>query len=164
MTTTGKVSYGSPVTLTMTLVSLASDANLLAGRESATLDNSSALAMDYILGGKVTTGTTPTTAKQIEVWVAGSYDGTTYSGGATGADANLTFASEKTSLKLLTVLPTDATSNHTYEWGPFCVAQAFGGMVPQKWNVFIVHNTGVNLNSTGGNHEVKCTPINFTST
>lgn len=164
MATTLTPSYGGAGTLTITLASLATDANLLAGRASTAIDNSSDAAVDSLVGGKVTTGTTPTTAKQIEVWAYGSYDGTTYSGGVTGTDANITFASEKTLLKLLTVIPTDATSDHTYEWGPFSLAQAFGGTMPKKWGIYVVHNTAVNLNSTGGNHEVKYTPVKYLST
>jgi hypothetical protein len=161
---TATPSYGSVGTLTMTLASLASDTNLLAGRESTAVDNTSDLAIDSIVGGFVSTGTTPTASKQIEIWAYGSYDGTTYSGGCTGSDANLTFASEKTSLRLLAILPTDNTSNHKYEWGPFSIAAAFGGTMPRKWGIYIVHNTAVALNATGSNHEVKYTPVKYVST
>lgn len=159
---TATPTFGSVTTHTITLASLASDTNLVAGRAGTAIDNVSEDAVDAMVGGIVTTGTTPTTARQIEAWVYGSYDGTTYSGAATGTDANLT-PSEKTLLKLLTVIPTVATSNKAYQWGPFSVAQAFGGTMPRKWGVFFVHNTGVNLNSTGGNHEVKHTPIKYDS-
>lgn len=147
----------------MTLASLASDSSLVAGRESTSVDNTSDLAVDAIVGGKVTTGTTPTTNKQIEVWAIGSYDGTSYSGGATGSDANLT-PQAKTLFALLTIIPTTGTSNQLYTWGPFSVARAFGGTMPKKWGIYIVHNTAVNLNATGGNHEVKYTPVKYSST
>lgn len=164
MTTTAKPLYNTAAALTMTLASLASDANLAAGRESTAIDNSTDLAIDSTVGGKITTGTTPTASKQIQVWLIGSYDGTSYSGGASGTDANLTpQASDTVLLKLLTVIPTNATSNQTYTWGPFSVAQAFGGVMPKKWSVFIVHNTGVALNATAGNHEVKYIPVQYQS-
>jgi hypothetical protein len=161
--TTATPSYGASAALTMTLASLATDSSLIAGQESTAIDNTSDLAVDSLVGGKVTTGTSPTAAKQIEVWAIGSYDGTTYSGGATGSNATFSPTGEKTLLKLLTIIPTDATSNHSYAWGPFSVAQAFGGTMPKKWSIFIVHNTGVNLNATAGNHEVKYTPIKYAS-
>lgn len=163
--TTATMLYGSPTTHTITLASLASDTNLIAGRQGTVINNGSAGedAIDAMLGGKVTTGTTPTTARQIEVWCFGTYDGTTYSAGAGASDANFSPTGEKTLMKLVTMIPTDATSNHTYEWGPFSVAGVFGGVMPEKWGVFIVHNTGVALNATGGNHEVKHTPIKFES-
>ena len=56
-------------------------------------------------------------------------------------------------------LPTYGTSNHTYEWA----AMLTFPIPPQKWGIFIVHNTGVALNATGGNHEVKHTPVKFVS-
>ena len=153
----------SVVTHTITLASLASDTSLLAGREGTAIDNNTTDdAIDALVGGFTTTGTSPTASRQIEIWLYGSYDGTSYSGGATGSDANLS-PQEKTLLKLLQVIPTSSTSNQKYTWGPHSVAQAFGGTMPRKWGVYEVHNTGVNLNSTAGNHEVKHTPVKYES-
>ncbi len=161
MSATASKLDGTVTTDTITLAGLASDTNLVAGREGTAVNHTSA-EIDSIVGGKVTTGTTPTTARQIEVWAYGSYDGTSYSGGATGSDANLT-PQEKSLLRLLTIIPTVGTSDKTYTWGPFSMAQAFGGTLPRKTGVFIVHNTGTALNATGGNHEVKRTPVNYVS-
>ena len=55
-----KLAYGTASDVTITLASLATDANLLTGRESAAIDNTSALVLDYLVSGKITTGTTPT--------------------------------------------------------------------------------------------------------
>jgi hypothetical protein len=159
---TASPSYAAAATLTLSLASLASDTNLVAGRASTFVDNTVVDAIDCLVGGKVTTGTSPTADRQIEVWAYGSYDGTSYSGGASGTDANLT-PQTKTLLKLLTVIPTSNVSNQTYTWGPISIAQAFGGVVPPEWGIFIVHNTGVALHATAGNHEVKYTPIKYES-
>ena len=161
---TASPNYGAAATLTMTLASLASDVNLVAGRASTNVNNGAAGAdaIDALVGGKVTTGTSPTVDRQIEVWAYGTYDGTSYSGGATGTDANLT-PQAKGLMRLLTVIPTDATSNKTYTWGPVSLAQAFGGMLPERWGIYIVHNTGVALNATGSNHEVRYTPVKIES-
>lgn len=149
------------VTHTITLASLASSAT--AGRAGTAIDNNATDdAIDAMVGGKVTTGTSPTASRQIEVWLYGSYDGTTYSGGASGSDAGLTPQAEGL-LKLLTIIPTSSTSDQLYSWGPFSVVAAFGGCMPRKWGVFIRHNTGVNLNSTAGNHECKHTPVKYES-
>jgi hypothetical protein len=148
----------------MTLASLASDTNLVAGRESTAVNNGSAGAdaIDALVGGKITTGTSPTADRQIEVWAYGSYDATSYCGGASGTDANLT-PQAKSLMRLLTVIPTSATSNQAYTFGPFSIAQAFGGVVPEKWGIYVVQNTGVALHATGGNHEIKYTPVKFES-
>lgn len=159
--TTASILHGAATTDTITIASLASDTNLVAGREGTAVSHEDA-EIDSIVGGKVTTGTSPTASRQIEIWAYGSYDGTSYSGGASGSNANLT-PTEKTTMALLTIIPTVNTSDKTYTWGPFSLANAFGGTLPRKTGIFIVHNTGVNLNATGGNHEVKRTPVNYTS-
>jgi hypothetical protein len=163
---TATPNYGSPVTLTLGLATgpLASDTNLVAGRQSTVADQASDDCIDALVGGKITTGTSPTAARQIEVWAFGTYDGTSYGGGAGATDANLTpQASQKSQFRLLTVIPTNATSNQLYTWGPFSIAAAFGGTMPAKWGIFVVHNTGVALNATAGNHECKYTPVKYES-
>jgi hypothetical protein len=161
--TTATILYGTPTAFTMSLASLASDTNLVAGRESAAIDIKDTLdCIDVMVGGKVTTGTTPTASRQIEVWAYGSYDDAEFSGGATGSDANLT-PDAKTLLKLLTIIPTVNTSDKTYHWGPFSLAQAFGGTLPVQAGLYIVHNTAVNLNSTAGNHEAYYTSVKYES-
>ena len=151
-------------TLACTLASLASDTALLAGRASAAANNGTDDAIDAVVGGKVTTGTTPTASRQIEVWAYGSHDDVLYSGGATGADAALSpQGGAKSLLTLLTVIPTNGTSNQQYNWGPFSIANAFGGVMPRRWGIYIVHNTGVNLHATAGNHEIKYTPVKYES-
>lgn len=155
--------YGTKVTMTITLASLASDTSLLAGRASTAVDQKDTDdAIDAMVGGLVTTGTTPTASKQIEVWAYGTYDDTNFNEGITGTDANKTLVTKST-LRLLTVIPTTSTSNQAYYWGPYSVASAFGGIIPVQWGIFIVHNTVAALNATGGNHEVEYFPVKFES-
>jgi hypothetical protein len=155
--------YGTKVTHTITLASLASDTNLLAGRAGTAIDQKDTDdAIDALVGGLVTTGTTPTASRQIEIWAYGSMDDTNFNEGITGSDANKTLVA-KTTLRLLTIIPTVATSNQPHYWGPFSIAQAFGGFVPVRWGIFIVHNTAVALNATGGNHFVEHYPVKLES-
>jgi hypothetical protein len=51
------------------------------------------------------------------------------------------------------IMPTNNTSDRTYHFTGISLAQAFGGTLPSKVVLFIVHNTGVALNATAGNHE-----------
>jgi hypothetical protein len=156
------ITYGTPTAMTITLASLGSSAT--AGRESTAVDNTSTLAVDYIVGGKITTGTTPTANNVIEVWAYGMYDATEYIGGATGSDAALTPAGNKNLLKLIQVIQVTATSNVAYAWGCTSVATLFGGVVPQKWGIWVLNTSAVALNSTGGNHEAYYTSVKYTST
>lgn len=162
---TATPAYGTPVPLTITLASLATSSTLLVGRESTAIDQKDVTdAIDVLVGGKITTGTSPTASRQIEVWAYGSYDDAEFSGSAAGSDAALTVTAEsKTLLRLLTIIPTHGTSDTAYKFGPFSLAEAFGGFVPVQWGVFVVHNTGVNLNSTAGNHEIVAIPIKVES-
>jgi hypothetical protein len=164
MTTTATPANQAVTTHTIGLSTgpLASDTALIAGRAGTAIDNGTENAIDAVLGGFITTGTTPVAGKQIEIWVYGSYDGTTYSGDATGTDANLT-PSAKSTMKLAQIIPTDATANKKYSFCCGSIAALFGGVMPRKWGVFVVHNTGFALNSTAGNHEIKHTPVKYQS-
>jgi hypothetical protein len=161
--TTATPLYGSPTAMTITLTGLATSATLVAGRESTALDQKDTLdAIDVLVGGKVTTGTTPTASRQIEIWAYGSYDDTEFSGAATGSDAALT-PTEKTTMRLLTVIPTSNVSDTAYKFGPFSIAQAFGGTMPVQFGIWVTHNTGVNLNATASNQEIVYTTVKYES-
>jgi hypothetical protein len=163
MATTAKILYGTSAAITLTLASLAtSTAAAGVGRESAAVDNTADLADDAIVGGKIKTGTT-TANTQIEIWVAGSYDGTSYTGGATGADAGLTLIpAVRILLKPLLTIPIPDTTARTYTWAA-SIAQAFGGVMPKKWSIFVLNSSGANLDATAGNHELKYTPVQYQS-
>lgn len=144
--------------LTITLASLASDTNMLAGRESNAVNNSSTVDLDHLLSGFIKLGTSPTTARAIEVWVYAPISiasGTpTYPDVMDGSDSNETCTSlnSKTSMmRLAWTTQTDATTGQTYYMPPTSIAGLFGDM-PQYWGIFVVHGTGVNLDSTGSNH------------
>jgi len=159
-----QIYYGASSSLTCTLASLASDANLLAGRESTAVDNSSALNLDFLLSGKITTGTSPTDAKSISVYVyAAANDTPDYPDVLDGTDSDETMTSagiRDSSLILVSSMPTDDTSDRAYWFAPVSIAAAVGsGTCPQRWGVFVVHDTGVALNSTGGNHVLSITPV-----
>lgn len=159
-----KLSYGASAALTITLASLASDAaNLIAGRQSTLVDNTSNLYLDYLLAGKVMTGTSPTNLRQIEVWAWGwlsdapSYPDTF---GATDAAASVTSRDILFNFaRRAAVMIVSNSSNASYSFGPVSVRSLFGGTVPAKWGVWVVHNTAVNLNATGGNHVITATPV-----
>lgn len=156
------VNYASASDISLTLVSLASDTNLLAGQASAAIDNTVNKYRDYWISGKVTTGTSPTASRQIELWLVGSWDGTTYpdSFGGTNAAVTVSSSANKASVcRFLANMATSATSNVTYHFGPVLVSSVFGGDVPPKFQVFCAHNTGVALNSTSSNHQIRLQPV-----
>lgn len=160
--TTATPSYAAASTLTCTSSGLASSSTLLVGRQSTVADNTSDLGDDAMVGGKLVTSATTTTNTQIQVWAFGSYDGTSYSAGAGATDAGFTpDQGAKNLMKLLTVIPNITTTAVTYTWGPFSVAQAFGGTMPSKWGIWVVQNTGTPL---AAGSEIKYTAVKYVST
>lgn len=162
--TTATPLAGSVQTMTITLASLATSAAFTVGRESTAIDQKDVDdAIDVMIGGLITVGTTPTINTSIQIWSYGSFDDTNFTAGATGSDAGLT-PSYTGLMRLLEVIPVLATtSNVGYKWGPRSLAQAWGGIIPVQWGIFVTHNTGVNLNSTGGNHLIKYFAFKFES-
>lgn len=154
---TQTINYGTRAALVCTLASLANAAY----REATEIDNSSTLADDAMLHGKVTTGTTPVAGTSITIYVSGSDGTTARPGNLTGADSTITPAGEQTQFEIARIIAVDATSNHTYEWFVGSVAALFGGVLPKKWSVIVLNSSGVALNATGGNHDIEVTPIKY---
>ena len=157
-----KLSYPAASDLTITLASLASDTNLLTGRESATIDNSTNLYLDILISGKITAGTSPTASRSIEVWAVGSWDGTNWPDVFDGTESaeTITSADIKASVtRYLAAMATANTSDRAYHFGPVSLASAFGGTLPPKVVLFVTHSTGQNLNSTAANHQIRLQPV-----
>ena len=158
-----KLSYPAASDLTITLASLASDTNLLTGRESAAIDNTANLYLDILVSGKITAGTSPTASRSIEVWAVGSWDGTNWPDvfdGSTDSAETITSADIKASVcRFVAAMATANTSDRTYHFGPVSLASAFGGTLPPKVILFVTHSTGVALNSTAGNHQIRLQPV-----
>jgi hypothetical protein len=151
------IKYGSKKTLTCAVASLASDTNLLAGVESSVIDNTTDGYTDIIASGKLTTGTSPTASRQIEVWAIG-WDGANWPDVFDGTSSGETITSsdiKNAICKPVATMSTNNTSDRTYYFSGVSLRGAFGGCLPSKIVLFPVHNTGVNLNGTAANHELS---------
>lgn len=159
---TAKTNYASPSDISITLASLASDTNLLSGAESGAIDNTVDGRRDFWISGKITTGTSPTASRQIEVWAVGSWDGINFPDVFDGVASSETvsLASVKASVcRFVANMATTSTSDEDYHFGPVLMSSVFGGDIPPKFIIFVTHNTGVNLNSTAGNHQIRLQPV-----
>lgn len=164
---TVNIAYAASATITCSVASVATSSTFVAGAESSVVDNTTNKYVDALLAGQVTVGTTPTTNTSILVYVFAILDDTpTYPDVMDGTDSTETLTSVGVGagfLKLAAVMSCDSTtSNRAYAFGPVSVAQLFGGIMPNKWSLYVTHNTGVNLNSTAGNHFFKYTGVTYT--
>lgn len=150
-----KIAYAAGSAFTLTLNSLASDANLLAGRASTAVDNTANLYEDYLISGQVKMGTTPTTGTFVEVWAyAIRGDDTNYPLSITGTDANFSMPSTGSKVsgvaRMGNIQIDLTTTGQIFDFKSKSLAAAFGGSCPSKFGVFIVHNCGAALDATAG--------------
>jgi hypothetical protein len=155
---TATPNYAAYSTIAISPASLASSSDFTAGRESDAVDNTTNKYIDALVSGKITVGTTPTINTTINIYVYAQHDDTpTYPDVLDGTDSAETITSAGVlsgALTLMAAMNVNATtSDRTYWLKPTSVAQCFGGVMPKRWGLYIAHNTGVNLNATGGNHQ-----------
>lgn len=165
------ITYGTATAGTLTLTSLATSATLVAGQQSAIIDNTSTQAIDYNVRLKTKLGATGTANTQIEIWafagLASSaefpHDDSDATLGTTTAAKTLS-ASKKAQMKLLHIQPIGSDgASATYDILIGGIALAFGGVCPPYWGIWVVHNTGGNLSATAGDHVFTYQPITYTS-
>jgi hypothetical protein len=148
-----KLAYQADQALTNAIESLGTSATWVAGYESTWVDNATNLYVDYLFSGKVTVGTTPTASTEIRIYVVTSLvDGTTYPDVFDGTTSAETVTSEGIRdgfAKLAVTMRCDSTTSD---------------VCPREFCLFTTHNTGVNLNATGGNQITEYRGVYFTST
>jgi hypothetical protein len=95
------------------------------------------------------------------VWAVASWDGTTWPDVFDGTDSAETLTAETKNplCRLVASLATIATSDLTYHFAGVSIASLFGGVVPPKFVFFVTHDTAVNLNATGSNHQIRVQPV-----
>jgi hypothetical protein len=159
-----KIAYAASAAYTLTATGLATSTTLLGGRESSSLSNASNKYLDILVGAKVTTGTSPTTAKAIELHAVAAQDDTpnwpdVFDG--TDSAETITSADIKNAVcRILGASGTDSTSDRTYPLALNGLRALFGGdALPIAHVLFLTHSTAVNLNATASNHAFVGTPV-----
>lgn len=154
---TSKIGYVADAAIACTLASLASSATWVLGRESASVDNTTTLAVDYLVSGKITVGTTPTANTTIEVWVIAPIEDTpTWPDVFLGTDTEKTVTNRQMLYScgalahVISIVAT--TSDIDYPIKPFSVASLFNGIMPPQFSLFVTHNCTAALHATGSNH------------
>ena len=143
------------------LDSLASSASLVAGAETAAVNNETELALDYLVGGQFTVAGSGLSAGAIEVWAYGNLNDTpAYPDVLDGTASAETFAARAnlvSSCKLVASIPTDTTAGKVYSFGPVGLAGLFGGFMPTDHGLFVTQSTGAALAADG--NDLWYTPV-----
>lgn len=162
---TVSINYAASATITIAPQNVATSSTFVAGVESDVIDNTSNKYVDALVGGVWRAGTTPTINTQVLIYVLSVMNDTpTYPDvfdGTGSAETLTTVGVGRGFLRLGAILDVDTTSSNIDYFCTFSVAQLFGGIMPLKWSLFIAHNTGVNSNSTAGQHVWKYTGIKY---
>ncbi len=142
-----QLKYGAnnqPITCTIT--NLANNGQ----RSSTYVDNTVNQFVDALVFVKVKGGASGTsTSGYVNVYAYGSADGgTTYSENITGADSHATLTNPPNLVRIgvINVVANAAT----YAAGPFSVAAAFSGTMPDHWGIVIENKTGAALDASVG--------------
>lgn len=145
--------FGASTALTITLASLASSTTGV-GRQSTIVDNTSTRYQDVFVYVKITQGTTPTGNKAVYVYLIRDDDNASNyrTDGAGTTDAALT-VQNAILVGAMRNLAVPSTGDVLY--GDFLITKP-----GPRWGIAIVHDTGVDLNSTGSNHYVRFVGIN----
>lgn len=139
MSATSKPLYGtSGQAITITLDSLANSA----ARQSTAVDNTTTLYEDALVEFSIVSGASGVSATGwVDVYAYGTANGgTTYSGPATGTDGAITLLAPP---NLVYIGRINVVANSTtYNGKLITIAKAFGGILPAKWGIVTVNNTG----------------------
>ena len=143
-----KQKYGSSTTITVTLAGLTDTSQ----RQAQAVDNGTELFHDALVGGKVKTGAGAAAGDYVDIYAAASADGgTTYGGDCSGSDE--AYAGEANNLIHLARVSTDAAET-TFAFGPWSIAAAFGGVLPEHWTLVFDNESDSTLDTTPENHNV----------
>ncbi len=147
-----KLQYGTDATFTVTnLHSLASSTTNVAGWSSAAVDNATDEYVDFLISGQFkVSSSAPTAGKSIKVYAYAAFNGTPtwadlFSAGTEGTEGTATVHDEEQrdcGMRLLWAGVVDAGTSEVYVMPPTSLAQAFGGVVPSDWALWVVQDTG----------------------
>lgn len=159
-----KLKYGTAASMTVTAInSLATSTT--AGVTSDSINNTSTLATDYLVGGQFTMGTTPTAGRTFRVYAYSAFDTTptwpdVFSSGTEGtAGAATVHDTEQldSAFRLLWTAVVDASTGDVHAMPLTSIANAFGGSVPPYFALFFLNDTAVTMSASG--HSFYYVPI-----
>lgn len=165
-----KLKYAASVALTVTnLHSLASAQDWAAGWTSASINNTSTLYNDVLLSGTFSTHASNRQIGQINVYAYAAMNDTPtwpdiFSTGTEGTEGAVVFHDTEqrdSATRLLASIAVDSGASEIYTFAPVSVAQAFGGVLPPYFAIYVAQNaattTTAGLASSGS--AIYYTPV-----
>ena len=154
-----KTAYAASSDLTVTnLNGLAASATWVAGWESAAIDNSANLYLDYSVRAKITVESAGLTAGEIRLYLVAELDDATFPDVFDGTESAETVTDTEIRdaiCRLGAFTQTDTTVSRVYYLDCPSVAAVFGGNLPRKFVIFITQSTVAALETTGNQVTVK---------
>jgi hypothetical protein len=141
-----KTAYSTKATIVCTLTSLAN----AAARESTFIENEVNLYLDALV--RIKTNGLAGSTLLVDIYVYASLDDTDYTDGATGTDAGFTAANRRNAKYLASVQLAGATQVKAFLGS---IAQVFGGVLPRRWGLIVINNSGAALSATAGDHVIE---------
>ena len=161
-----KLTYAASAALTQTnLDGLASSATWVAGWESAAIDNSSNLYIDYRINAVLQLESTGTSAGEARMYLVAEQSDSTWPDVFDGTESTetITDTEERDSICRLAARAVNDTtaSAFVYLQCP-SVAAVFNGTCPRKFVVFITQSSGNTLETTGDPNQVYVAGVYLT--
>lgn len=138
--------FETSTAMTITLASLATSSTGLTGRQSTILQNTDGYPW-VRLWIKLTQGTGPTSARGAYIYLL-TGDGTYRTDGAGASDAAITVLNAQ-------LVATGRNKASGAANGDIIYKECAVRLMAPEWGIAIAHDTGVNLDSTAGNHYVR---------
>jgi len=159
-----KTTFGTATAFTKTNANLT--VSVTAGWKSNAIDNTTTRALDALVGVELAAvNTAPAGTKTLYVYAYGLIEGTAYTstgdGTIDGTEGTVTFPSVTTLpvvCRLIGTVPYPV-QNRAINGGPFSVAAAFGGTLPDKWGIAIINDTGMTLSVTNIYYQEITNPL-----
>lgn len=164
------IKYGTDAAFTQTnLDGIAHSPSLVAGWTSAAIDNTSTLAVDYLVSGQFQVESSGLAAGTIAVYVYAALNDTPtwpdlFSSGTEGTEGTVTIHDTEVrdgAMRLLAAIATDTTASRFYSFPPTSVAQLFGGVLPPYFAIFVTQSTGTTLETTSDPNQVYYMPVEY---
>lgn len=150
-----KLKYGTSSTFAMTgIEDVDSSSTWTVGWTTSSVNNTSTLAVDYLVSGQFTTEATNRQPGYIYVYAYAAFTETPtwpdlFSSGTEGSvgAANVHDTEQRDGgMRLVAAMEVDNGASEVYTFPPTSIAQVFGGIVPSYWALWVTSNAATSTN------------------